>query len=366
MIRRRRRELLKWQGMLIFAMVFLQGCCLIFECPCNYRHRIRNCSGETLECRIVSAERERNVLLAPGETVRLKDCSELFLLREGEYDAAFPSILGGGLFCPLEITPEKTLFVTESSFYEHIQSPYLRPVYIPHKKRLFWSDLIDETMENIQSFQRQLKEWRDPTTGNVWKYRLVGGKAILESKSPLGSSRYKQKVTLPAFVGDVPVCAIGRSVFSETKLGAVIIPNGVEGIGKNAFEWCSVLEQVTLPEGLIRIEERAFGSCHELKTLRFPATVKVIGASAFEWCSELTGIRLPKSVSFLGWHAFGHCAQLQTIRFDGPPPAGEGDIVTPSDEVIGIYPDEYAVAWESAMVDGYWRGLRMTKRAQGL
>lgn len=366
MIRRRRRELLKWQGMLIFAMVFLQGCCLIFECPCNYRHRIRNCSGETLECRIVSAERERNVLLAPGETVRLKDCSELFLLREGEYDAAFPSILGGGLFCSLEITPEKTLFVTESSFYEHIQSPYLRPVYIPHKKRLFWSDLIDETMENIQSFQRQLKEWRDPTTGNVWKYRLVGGKAILESKSPLGSSRYKQKVTLPAFVGDVPVCAIGRSVFAETKLGAVIIPNGVEGIGKNAFEWCSVLEQVTLPEGLIRIEERAFGSCHELKTLRFPATVKVIGASAFEWCSELTGIRLPKSVSFLGWHAFGHCAQLQTFRFDGPPPAGVGDIVTPSDEVIGIYPDEYAVAWESAMVDGYWRGLRMTKRAQGL
>ena len=364
-MRRRRRVLLKWQGMLIFAMIFLQGCCLIFECPCNYRHRIRNCSGETLECRIVSAERERNVLLAPGETVRLKDCSELFLLREGEYDAAFPSILGGGLFCPLEITPEKTLFVTDPSFYDHVPSPYLHPVYIPHNKRLYWGDLIDETLANIQSFQRQLKVWQDPDSGIEWQYRLMEGKAILESKAPFTQKwAYQQKVMLPASIGETPVYAIGASCFENTDVGAVALPNGIESIGEKAFNACFHLESVTLSKGLIRIEDRAFGSCWNLKTLRFPDTMETIGTSAFEYCLALTEIELPKRMRFLGWHTFYCCERLTTIRFDGPPPAGAGSIVMSSKKVVGIYPDEYEAAWAPVIVDGYWRGLRMVKRSQ--
>lgn len=365
-----KKERMKWQGIIIVVMVFLmmlllQGCCLIFECACHYRHRVRNCSGETLKCRIVSAGRSRDIQLAPGETVRFEYCTELFVLQGEAYDAAFPSILGGGLFCPLEITPEKTLFVTDPSFYDCVPSPYLHPVYIPHNKRLYWGDLVDETLANSQAFQRQLKVWQDPDSGIEWQYRLLEGKAILESKAPFTQKwAYQQKVMLPAFIEKAPVCAIGASCFENTAVGAVTLPNGIESIGERAFHACFHLESVTLPKGLILIEDRAFGSCWNLKTLRFPDTMEAIGTSAFEYCLALTEIELPKRMRFLGWYAFCYCERLTTIRFDGPPPAGEGSIVMSSKKVVGIYPDEYEVAWEPVIVDGYWRGLRMVKRSQ--
>lgn len=367
-----KKYLIKWQGLigivvLSFVMQLLQGCCLIFECACNYQHRVRNCSGETLKCRIVSAGSSRTVQLAPGETLRFKNVSELFTLQGEAYDAAFP--LSDELFCPLEITPEKTLFVTDPSFYNRVPSPYIHPVYISHDKRFYWWDLVDETLENIQSFQRQLKMWRDPTSGIEWRYRLVEGRAVLESYAPFVLDwAYEQKVILPDFVGEVPVYAIGASFFRETSVGAVTIPNGIEEIGKSAFSACFTLEEVEFPEGLIRIEDQAFVSCLRLRTLQLPDTLESIGTSAFEWCFALTEIRLPKRLSFLGWKAFYYCGgnygRLRTICFDGPPPAGEGNIVMPSDKIIGVYPDEYEAVWETAMVDGCWRGLHMVKRSQ--
>ena len=60
----------------------------------------------------------------------------------------------------------------------------------------------------------------------------------------------------------------------------IVIPEGVEGIGRSAFESCKSLAEVSLPESLRSIEEQAFADT-AIETLHIPANVEYIGPCAF-------------------------------------------------------------------------------------
>lgn len=55
----------------------------------------------------------------------------------------------------------------------------------------------------------------------------------------------------------------------------------VKAIGPNAFEGCSKITEITLPEGMESVGESAFKGCSALKAVTIPATVTAIGDGAF-------------------------------------------------------------------------------------
>ena len=59
-----------------------------------------------------------------------------------------------------------------------------------------------------------------------------------------------------------------------------VVPDGVKTIGGGAFS-DSIIETITLPEGVTSIGEIAFWGCLELKTMNIPSTVSKIADSAF-------------------------------------------------------------------------------------
>lgn len=72
----------------------------------------------------------------------------------------------------------------------------------------------------------------------------------------------------------VLLCPSGR-----TKPYTVI--EGVVTIGGHAFEACTLLQGVALPESLLSIQDWAFFDCWSLKTITIPANVQSIGNYAF-------------------------------------------------------------------------------------
>ncbi len=66
----------------------------------------------------------------------------------------------------------------------------------------------------------------------------------------------------------------------------VTVPAGVEAIENGAFEGSEVF-RVELPEGLVKIGNRAFANCRELTDIVFPKSLKVIGNEAFAGCVNL-------------------------------------------------------------------------------
>ncbi|MCR4644798.1 MAG: leucine-rich repeat domain-containing protein [Oscillospiraceae bacterium] len=78
---------------------------------------------------------------------------------------------------------------------------------------------------------------------------------------------------------------------------------------------------VTIPDGVRKIERRAFRGCKQLLSVTIPEGVTTIGDLAFEECTGLTAVTLPHSVTRLGSYPFYACAGLTSvtirdIRFD--------------------------------------------------
>ena len=64
----------------------------------------------------------------------------------------------------------------------------------------------------------------------------------------------------------------------------------VNSIAESAFEGCSSLTAITIPDSVTRIGESAFEGCSSLKSITIPDSVTSIGVHAFKGCSSLTVI----------------------------------------------------------------------------
>ena len=147
-------------------------------------------------------------------------------------------------------------------------------------------------------------------------------------------------LTIPAVVShdgaDYHVVRIGVASFYALKaLEKVVIPEGVESIGVDAFsnyEFEALsLSQVILPSTLRIIENRAFsqidGAVGEgnFKSIVIPEGVERIEAAAFVNNSMLESVQLPSTLKFLGDNAFGVSAltsitvPASTIEIEGQP-----------------------------------------------
>lgn len=83
----------------------------------------------------------------------------------------------------------------------------------------------------------------------------------------------------------------------------IIIPKGIKTIGRACFAGTNV-EEVVLPEGIETIDSDAFNFCTKLKKINFPETLKVISYGAFSGCFLLETVILPKVMKEINNYAF--------------------------------------------------------------
>lgn len=76
--------------------------------------------------------------------------------------------------------------------------------------------------------------------------------------------------------------------WGSKRVKAVVIENGVTGIGKCAFKNNKGLQSITIPGSVTAINSFAFYGCTSLQTVTVPASVTSIGISSFSYCNSLT------------------------------------------------------------------------------
>ena len=98
-----------------------------------------------------------------------------------------------------------------------------------------------------------------------------------------------------------------------TNLTAINIPDSVVDIGKSALKGCSSITNVVLGNGVRNIGEYAFSGCSNLKRIAIPNGVSTINTYSFENCRQLVTVSLPNSLTDIAWGSFDGCSSLNNI-----------------------------------------------------
>ena len=130
----------------------------------------------------------------------------------------------------------------------------------------------------------------------------------------IGNGAFNNCTSLTSITIPDSVTSIGDGAFSGCRsLTSIIIPNGVTSIGDYAFVECISLANVTLGTNVTRIGDRAFAGCTWLTSIAIPDNVTSIGSSIFANCTVITNITIPNSVTNIGDGAFSGCTSLTSI-----------------------------------------------------
>ena len=178
---------------------------------------------------------------------------------------------------------------------------------------------------------------------------------------------------------DAPVTTIGKSAFQNcTTLTSITIPDSVTSIGQDAFNGCSslskvcyngdlsswckidfsnsaanplaansqsalyidgkVVEELIIPSDITEVKFASFRGCGSIKSVVFHDNVTTITRHSFNGCSSLTTVTIGSGVTSIGIQTFYNCANLTSVYCKPTtPPTGERNMFTKSASGCKIY-----------------------------
>ena len=184
----------------------------------------------------------------------------------------------------------------------------------------FITTRVDIPAENLKENCHIAWKYACYNESATWEIKSLTVTGFLQGKVQVisGLNKYSGDIVIPttATKNDVTydVVAIGSGAFQGcSSLTSVTIPNSVTSIGDHAFHNCDSLISITIPNSVTSIGDYAFSSCDPLTSVTIGNSVTSIGDYAFHNCDSLISITIPNSVTSIGDYAFSSCDPLTSV-----------------------------------------------------
>lgn len=112
------------------------------------------------------------------------------------------------------------------------------------------------------------------------------------------------------------VTSIGDRAFICTDLTTITIPNTVAVIHRELCLGCDKLTHIAIGSSVTIIDDAAFHGCRSLVDITIPDSITAIGQGAFAGCIALKEVTLGKGLISLKDGAFTQCHQLTNVTMD--------------------------------------------------
>lgn len=165
-------------------------------------------------------------------------------------------------------------------------------------------------------------------------------------------------IVIPSEINGIPVLGIADGAFLDWwGLKSVVIEEGVETIGKEAFKYCELMELISIPSTVTEIGYKAFYGDGALARVYFAEDSKLekIDEYVFAYCNIGTFV-VPASVNTIEDCAFAGCELMYECIFEGDAPEN----ITIS--AFNDYPEDlltvYFYEGQSGFTTPYWLGFK--------
>ena len=181
------------------------------------------------------------------------------------------------------------------------------------------SVIIPNTVTNINNyafsgFSRNQKIFCVATSRpNGWSYNWYSGATVVWGAKFIGDFVYRITGSEPYTVEVSSYTGNDSAIVIPEKVTIDEIEYSVTSIGNSAFDCCSDLLSVSIPNTITNIGQYAFYGCSRLRDVNMPVAVTNIGEYAFNSCTSIVSIIIPNTVTSIGECSFSGWLTNQKI-----------------------------------------------------
>ena len=160
------------------------------------------------------------------------------------------------------------------------------------------------------------------------------------------------------------VTGIGEDAFrNRDSLTSVSIPSSVTNIRRRAFWNCTSLREVNIPYGVTEIGFETFYNCPSLTSVEIPSTVTQIWPGAFSYCAGLTSVSIPAGVTIIERNSFSHCTNLASVEIPATVTSIEADAFLDCPKLMEVHFGGSRDQWNAINIDNVRAGNRFAMDA---
>ncbi len=140
------------------------------------------------------------------------------------------------------------------------------------------------------------------------------GDYVFAGCTSLGSMTVEEGNSTYHSAGNCLIETASKTLITGCKNSVIPMDGSVTSIGRYAFNNCTSLTSITIPDSVTSIGDWAFSYCTSLTSITIEGGGTSIGVWAFYWCSSLESITIEGGVTSIGDSAFSGCTSLTEVH----------------------------------------------------